>query len=156
MVIKDIINIMVVALLTVACWIQVESVPRGVKILPLGISTWGLLLRVGSRWNIFHVEPDCFMPRNNLAVNSESLSQKWLISPEVARRTVQHTMQRGKRTILYPSLTRQFKKMTECWGTIGCIKISSPTQYRQVLFPEKVTNMPKFILLSWFVQGRTR
>ena len=43
----------------------------------------------------------------------ESLSQKWLISPEVARRTVQHTTQRGKRTILYPSLTPRFKKMTE-------------------------------------------
>ena len=24
----------------------------------------------GSRWNMFHVEPDCFMPRNNLAVLS--------------------------------------------------------------------------------------
>ena len=67
MVIKDIIYIMVVALFTFACWLQVESVPRGVNFLPLGLSTWGLLLLVGSRWNMFHVEPDCFMSRNNLA-----------------------------------------------------------------------------------------
>ena len=67
MVIKDIIYIMVVALFTVACWIQVELVPCEVKLLPLGLSTWGLLLLVGSRWNMLHVEPDCFMPRNNLA-----------------------------------------------------------------------------------------
>ena len=39
MVIKDIIYIMVVALFTVACWLQVESVPSGVKLLPLGLST---------------------------------------------------------------------------------------------------------------------
>ena len=67
MVIKDIIYIMVVPLFTVACWLQVESIPRGVKLLPLGLSTWGLLLLVGSRWNMFHVEPDYFMPRNNLS-----------------------------------------------------------------------------------------
>ena len=40
MVIKDIIYIMVVALFTVACWLQVKSVPRGVKLLPLGLSTY--------------------------------------------------------------------------------------------------------------------
>ena len=67
MVIKDIIYIMVVVLFTVACWLQVELVPRGVKLLPLGLSTWGLLLLVGSRWNMFHVEIDCFMPRNNIS-----------------------------------------------------------------------------------------
>ena len=39
MVIKDIIYIMVVALFTVACWLQVESVPRGVRLLPLDLST---------------------------------------------------------------------------------------------------------------------
>ena len=67
MVIKDIIYVMVVALFTVACWLQAESVPRGFKLLPLGLSTWGLLLLVGSRWNMFHMEPDCLMPRNNLS-----------------------------------------------------------------------------------------
>ena len=35
-----------------------------------------------------------------------SLSQKWLISPETARITVQHTTQRGIKTILHPSLLR--------------------------------------------------
>ena len=39
MVIKDIIYIMVVALFTVACWIQVESVPRGVRFVRLDLST---------------------------------------------------------------------------------------------------------------------
>ena len=39
----------------------------------------------------------------------DSLYQKWLISPEAARRTVQHTTQRGIRTILHPSLLQQFK-----------------------------------------------
>ena len=68
MVIKDIIYIMVVALFTVACWIQVELVPRGFKLLPLGLSTWKMLLLVSYRWNMFHVEPDCFIPRNNLAL----------------------------------------------------------------------------------------
>ena len=27
-----------------------------------------LLLLVGSRWNLFHVEPDFFMPKNNLVL----------------------------------------------------------------------------------------
>ena len=40
MVIKDIIYIMVVDLFTVACWIQVESVQRGVRLLPLDLSTY--------------------------------------------------------------------------------------------------------------------
>ena len=42
-------------------------------------------------------------------VTSESLSQKWSISPEEERRTVQYSIQRGIRTILYPSLARKFK-----------------------------------------------
>ena len=71
MVIKDIIYIMVVALFTVACWLQVESVPRGVKLLPLVYLRRRLMLLVGSRWNMFHVEPDCFMPRNNLAATPQ-------------------------------------------------------------------------------------
>ena len=41
-------------------------------------------------------------------VTSESLSQKWLISPEAVRRTVQHTTQQGIRKILQPSLSRKF------------------------------------------------
>ena len=39
MVIKDIIYIMVVTLFTVSCWIQVESVKRGVRLLLLYLST---------------------------------------------------------------------------------------------------------------------
>ena len=42
-------------------------------------------------------------------VTSESLSQKWLISPELTRITVQHKIQRGIRKILHPSLLRRFK-----------------------------------------------
>ena len=38
-------------------------------------------------------------------VTSESLSQKWFISPEAARRNLQYTTQRGIRTILHPSLS---------------------------------------------------
>ena len=57
MVIKDIIYIMVVALFTVACWLQVESVPRGVRLLPLGLSMVGAA--VACR---FQVE---YVPRGN-------------------------------------------------------------------------------------------
>ena len=42
-------------------------------------------------------------------VTSEYLSHKWLVSPEAARITVQHTTQQGIRTILRPSLSQQFK-----------------------------------------------
>ena len=42
-------------------------------------------------------------------VTLDPLSQKLLISPEAARRTVQYTIQRGIRTILHPSLSRRFK-----------------------------------------------
>ena len=55
MVIKDIIYIMVVALFTVAYWIYVESVPRGVKFLPLGLSTQEAVVACG-----FQVE---YVPR---------------------------------------------------------------------------------------------
>ena len=40
---------------------------------------------------------------------SESLSQKWLISLEAVRRKVQHTTQRGIRTILHSYLSHRFK-----------------------------------------------
>ena len=43
-------------------------------------------------------------------VTSESLSQKWLISLQAARSTVQHTTQQGIRTILHLYLSRLFKK----------------------------------------------
>ena len=39
---------------------------------------------------------------------SEFLSQKWLISKEVAKITVKHTTQSGIRKILHPSLSQQF------------------------------------------------
>ena len=44
-------------------------------------------------------------------VTSKSLFQKWLISPEVTRRTVQHTTQQGIRMILHPYLllSRRYK-----------------------------------------------
>ena len=42
-------------------------------------------------------------------VTSEYLSQKWLISPEAARKTVHHTTQWGIRKILHPPLSRRFK-----------------------------------------------
>ena len=42
-------------------------------------------------------------------VTSESLSQKWLKSPEVANRIVQHTTHCGTRKIPHPPLSRQFK-----------------------------------------------
>ena len=47
-------------------------------------------------------------------VTSNSLSQKWLISPESARRTVQHTTQRGIRKILHLYLSCPFKKFNKC------------------------------------------
>ena len=42
-------------------------------------------------------------------VTSDSLSQKWLISTEAERITVQHTTQRGIRMILHPSLLCRLK-----------------------------------------------
>ena len=43
-------------------------------------------------------------------VTLTSLYQKCLISAEASRRSVQHTSQRGIRTILHPSLSYQLKK----------------------------------------------
>jgi hypothetical protein len=37
------------------------------------------------------------------------LTDKWLVSPEVARRTLERTTQRGVRTISHPSLSRRFR-----------------------------------------------
>ena len=45
--------------------------------------------------------------RNGVA--SDSLSHKWFISPEAARRTVHNTTQQWIRTIIHSSLSRQFK-----------------------------------------------
>ena len=42
-------------------------------------------------------------------VSSESLSHKWLISPEAAKRKLQHTTQRDIRAILHMLLLRQLK-----------------------------------------------
>ena len=67
MVIKDIICIMVVDIFTVACWLHVES-----NYCHLVYLRRRLLLLVSSRWNMFHVEPYCFMPRNNLAKTSHT------------------------------------------------------------------------------------
>ena len=47
--------------------------------------------------------------KRNHGDNSKSLSQKFFLSPEVAKRTLQHTTQRGIRKILHPSSSRQFK-----------------------------------------------
>ena len=41
-------------------------------------------------------------------VTLDSLSQKWLVSPEAERRTLQNTTHRGIRMILHPSLSRLF------------------------------------------------
>ena len=43
------------------------------------------------------------------AINSDMLAEKWLVSPEVARRTLERTTQRGVRTISNPSLSRRFR-----------------------------------------------
>ena len=42
-------------------------------------------------------------------VTSDSLSHKWLFLLKAARRTVEHTTQRGIRKILHPYLSRQLK-----------------------------------------------
>ena len=42
-----------------------------------------LLLLAGSRWNIFHVEPDCSMPINNLADTSRSEQVDQIINGEI-------------------------------------------------------------------------
>ena len=44
-------------------------------------------------------------------VSLEPLSQKWLVSPLAARRTVHHTTLRGIRKILHPYLSCQLKKL---------------------------------------------
>ena len=43
------------------------------------------------------------------AINSDTLAEKWLVLPEVARRTLEQTTQRGIRTISNPSLSRRFR-----------------------------------------------
>jgi hypothetical protein len=39
------------------------------------------------------------------AIGHELLADKWMVSPEVARWTLERTTQRGVRTILHPSLS---------------------------------------------------
>ncbi len=43
------------------------------------------------------------------AIGHELLADKWLVSPEVACRTLERTTQRGVRTISHPSLSRRFR-----------------------------------------------
>ena len=43
------------------------------------------------------------------AIGHELLADKWMVSPEVARRTLERTTQRGVRTISHPSLSRRFR-----------------------------------------------
>jgi len=42
-------------------------------------------------------------------IGHELLADKWMVSPEVARRTLERTAQRGVRTILHPSLSHRFQ-----------------------------------------------
>jgi len=43
------------------------------------------------------------------AIGHELLTDKWMVSPEVARRTLERTTQRGVQTILHQSLSRCFR-----------------------------------------------
>ena len=43
------------------------------------------------------------------AIGHELLADKWMVSPEVACRTLERTTQRGVRTISHPSLSRRFQ-----------------------------------------------
>ncbi len=43
------------------------------------------------------------------AIGHELLADKWMVSPEVARRTLERTTQREVRTISHPSLSRRFR-----------------------------------------------
>jgi hypothetical protein len=43
------------------------------------------------------------------AIGHKMLADKWLVSPEVARCTLERTTQRGVRTISHPSLSRRFQ-----------------------------------------------
>jgi hypothetical protein len=43
------------------------------------------------------------------AINPDTLTEKWLVLPEVAGRTLERTTQRGVRTISNPSLSRRFR-----------------------------------------------
>jgi hypothetical protein len=42
------------------------------------------------------------------AIGHKLLEDKWMVSPEVAPRTLERTTQRGVRTISHPSLSRRF------------------------------------------------
>ena len=42
------------------------------------------------------------------AISHKLLTDKWMVSPEVAHRTLERTTQGGVRTILHPSLSRCF------------------------------------------------
>ena len=60
---------------------------------------------LNAKFNVAKVE----VSKGRHGVTLESLSHKWLISPEAERRTVQHTTKRGIMMILHPSLLRKFK-----------------------------------------------
>jgi hypothetical protein len=42
------------------------------------------------------------------AIGHELLADKWMVSPEVAHRTLERTTQRGVQTISHPSLSHRF------------------------------------------------
>ena len=43
------------------------------------------------------------------AINNELLAEKWLVSTDVAKRTLERTTQRGVRTISHPSMACRFR-----------------------------------------------
>ena len=49
------------------------------------------------------------MKNGHQAIFSDTLAEKWLVLPKVARHTLEQTTQRGVRTISNPSLSRQFR-----------------------------------------------
>ena len=80
-------------------------------------------LSTGQEYAVYFTDGEIFFDALNAKVNvagvrfpkgdpddtSKSLSQKWLLSPEAANRTVHHTTKQGIRMILHLSVSRLFK-----------------------------------------------
>ena len=43
------------------------------------------------------------------AINADALAEKWMVSPEIARRTLSRTTRRGIRTTSHSSMSRRFR-----------------------------------------------
>jgi hypothetical protein len=84
--------------------------------------------------------------RKTVPIDSQTLAARWMISVERAKRTVIMTIQRGVRTCLNPTLSRQFPTNNRMIGiSMYCI-LCLATPYLTGLCHNKATKWPRHML----------